>query len=261
MSKQKVHFECKEQIGIVTIDNPPVNALDEQVVSELEELFGAAGRKRLETLRAVIITGSGEKFFIAGADISAFPALGKEDGVAFVKRRTDLYDRIAGLHCPVICAANGMALGGGLELALACDIRILARNAKVGVPEVGLGIYPGIGGTQRLARLVGPGAAKQMIFTGAHMTAEDAHRIGLCEILVEPGAALETGMKLAETIAANAPVAVAKAKLVIDQGLDLSIQDAMALENRVFGELCETADKNEGAAAFIEKRKPVFSGK
>lgn len=261
MDNQKVTLERRDNIGIVTINNPPVNALDEQVISELEEVFCGAKKGELDGLRALIITGAGEKFFVAGADISAFPDLRRETGIALVKRGTDIYDRIASFRCPVICAVNGIVLGGGLELALACDIRIFAKTAKVGLPEVGLGIYPGYGGTQRLPRLVGSGLAKQMIFTGAHFTAEDAYRMGLCETLAEPGTVRDAAIALAEKIASNAPVAIAKAKQVIDQGLDLNIRDAIALENSVFGELCETSDKNEGTAAFLEKRKPVFNGK
>lgn len=256
---KKVIFEHIDKTVVITIDNPPVNALDEQVLAELEELivFVSEGNG----IRALIITGAGEKFFMAGADISDFPDLKEESGVAFVKRRTDLYDRIAALPFPVICALNGTALGGGLELALACDMRIMAKNAKVGLPETGLGIFPGIGGTQRLPRLVGSGMAKLMIFTGAPIKSDEAYQIGLYEQLSEAGAALADALKLAGSITANAPVALAKAKQVIDEGLDISITEAMALENRVFGLLCSTDDKNEGAAAFLEKRKSVFTGK
>ena len=273
MENHKLTFERKDAIGVVTLANPPVNALDEQLIAEMEQLFGNDGcndgcndrrsdeQTPFTNLRALIITGAGEKFFMAGADITAFPALNGETGLPFVKRRTDLYDQIAALPLPVICAVNGLALGAGLELALACDIRVFSTKAKVGLPETGLGIFPGAGGTQRLPRLIGPGMAKWMIFSGAPISAEEAYRVRLCDMLAEPGTVLECAMELAQKIAENGPVAVAKAKQVIDQGLDLDIREAMALENTFFSQLCDTRDKNEGAAAFMEKRKPVFEGK
>jgi enoyl-CoA hydratase/carnithine racemase len=260
MDYQKLTFEQRDNMGIVTMANPPVNTLDEGIIADMEHLFGDEGQKAWAGLRALIITGAGEKFFMAGADISAFPALNGANVLPFVKRRTDLFDRIAALPLPVIGAVNGFALGAGLELALACDIRVFAKNAKAGLPETGLGIFPGAGGTQRLPRLIGPGMAKRMIFSGAPITAEEAYRVGLCEMLAETGTVLECALELAQKIAENGPVAVAKAKQVIDQGLDLDIREAMALENAFFGRVCDTQDKNEGAAAFMEKRKPVFTG-
>jgi len=261
VKEQKVKVERRDKIAIVTICNPPVNALDEQVISEMEVVFNEIAKKQTTDLAVVIITGAGEKFFVAGADISQFPALRREDGKRLAKRGTDLYEKIAGLYCPVICAVNGVALGGGLELALACDFRVVSKNAKLGVPEVGLGIFPGYGGTQRLPRLIGSGLAKQMVFTGSPVNAEEAYRAGLCEVLTEPGCALECALTFAEKIAANAPLAVAGAKKVINQGMELSLVDAIVLENDALGDLYETSDKNEGAAAFFEKRKPLFQGK
>ena len=254
-------FEQRVHIGLLTIDNPPVNALTMKVLSELEGIISALYTEQCKDLRTLVLTGAGEKFFMAGADISNFTDLTPENGIAFVKRHTDLFDRIAALPIPVICAMNGTALGAGLELALACDIRILSEKAKVGLPETGLGIYPGAGGTQRLARLVGAGKAKRMIFSAAHMTAQEAYRIGICEELTLPENVLAQARELAARIATNGPVAVAAAKRLIDEGLDLPITEGMALENRTFGPLCDTWDKNEGAQAFLEKRKPQFQGK
>ena len=262
MSAMKtVLFEQQGQIGILTIDSPPVNALTMQVLGELEGIITAIYANSCKDLRALVLTGAGEKFFMAGADISNFTNLTPESGIAFVKQHTDIFDRIAALPLPVICAVNGTALGAGLELALACDIRILSEKAKVGLPETGLGIYPGAGGTQRLARLVGAGNAKRMIFSAAHVTALEAHSMGICEELAPPEAVLPQALELAASIAANGPVAVAAAKRLIDEGLDCSIAEGMALENRAFGSLCDTWDKNEGACAFLEKRKPQFQGK
>lgn len=259
MSEAKVFLEYKDKIAIVTLNNPPVNALDAQVIDEIEKAFDKLYAKK--DVLAVVVTGAGDKAFVAGADITQFPSLRRQTGIELVRRGQLVYEKIANFPAPVICAVNGFAFGGGLELALACDIRVISENAKVGLPEVTLGIYPGYGGTQRLPRAVGLGMAKKLIFTGAPIDAAEAYRIGLADQLVPSGKSLEEAVKLAEVIATRGPVAVRTVKKVINQGIELNIGDAILLEAQEFGGLCETEDKNEGAKAFMEKRKPNFQGK
>lgn len=254
-----IHIQIEEQIAVIEINNPPVNALTADVLAELsiaiDELSGS------NEVRAAIITGVGNKFFVAGADIKQFPSLDEAAGKQLVKYGRDIFDRLNRLDIPVICAVNGLALGGGCELALACDIRIAAPTAKFGLPEVGLGIIPGYGGTQRLPRLVGEGKAKEMIFSGEPVTAEEAYRIGLVEKLAGEGESVEVAKKLARTILTKGPIAIATAKRVINEGLETTLQEGLELESDGFGQLCKTEDKNEGALAFLEKRTPQFTGK
>jgi enoyl-CoA hydratase/carnithine racemase len=227
-----------------------------QFIDELElavdELSKAKG------LRAVVIASGIEKVFVSGADIREFLHGKKADIMAVSARGIALLDKLAGLPCPVICAINGVAFGGGLELALACDIRIMDKEAKVGLPEVGLGIAPGYGGTQRLPRLVGAGAAKRILFTGATVGAEEAYRIGLAEALAEPGQALADAKKLAARISEKAPRAVAMEKHLVDYGMAHTLAEGLAREIEKGSDLFDTEDKTEGMTAFLEKRKPVF---
>lgn len=259
MAKGKVILEVRDKIAVVTINNPPVNALDAQVIAELGETFDEL--EAMEEVLAVVLTGAGEKAFIAGADISQFIGMNEEAGKEFLRKGHAAYQKVADLHCPVVCAINGYAFGGGLELALACDIRVIAENAKVGLPEVSLGIYPGYGGTQRLPRLVGLGMAKKLIFTGSPIDAAEAYRIGLCEQIAPSGIVLEEAVKMAQIIATRGPQAVIGVKKVLNDGIELKLEDALRLEIEEWGKLCETQDKNEGAKAFLEKRKPIFIGK
>jgi len=245
-------------IAEITIDHPPVNALSAAVLAELGEVVGGLLR---ENCGAVIVTGAGEKAFVAGADISRFPGLDPAGGEELAREGQKVFANLAALPVPVIAAINGFALGGGLELALACDIRIAAENAQLGQPEVNLGIIPGYGGTQRLARLIGPGKAKELIFTADSLSAKDAWQVGLVEQVVGRGEALEAARKLAEKILSKGPLAIKKAKAAIDQGLEVSLAEGLSLEARYFGELCGTLDQKEGAKAFLEKRKAVFTGK
>ncbi|MPW26529.1 enoyl-CoA hydratase [Alkalibaculum sp. M08DMB] len=258
MSENKVDLLFENEIAIVTLNNPPVNALDKVLIDELDKVVKELKMK--EGLRAVIITGAGEKAFVAGADISQFPNLNRELGIPFVRKQQMLFQEISDLYCPVICALNGHALGGGLELALACDIRIASVKAKFGVPEVSLGIIPGLGGTQRLPRLITVGYAKKMIFSGEAIDAQEAYRIGLVEKIVEHEHVLKEALKLAEVISKKGPLGVAKAKVTINKGLELNVCEGLLLEANNFGDLCETNDKNEGAVAFFEKRAPEFKG-
>ncbi|PWA12864.1 enoyl-CoA hydratase [Pueribacillus theae] len=243
-------------MGIVTIDSPPVNALEQQVLDELDQIV----TNMPKDVDVVIVTGAGGKAFVAGADIKDFPELKKETGIELVKKGQRIFDKIAALEQPVIAAIDGFALGGGLELALACDIRIASKRSKVGFPEVNLGILPGYGGTQRLPRLIGPGKAKQLIFSGDPLSAEEAKQAGILEEVTEDSP-MEKAKELAETIAKRAPLGVRKAKKAIDEGLNTTLEEGLHIEAVAFGELCDTEDKNEGVAAFFEKRQPNFSRK
>ncbi|GAW92057.1 enoyl-CoA hydratase-related protein [Calderihabitans maritimus] len=261
MEKEKklVKLEVEGKIAVITIDHPPVNALNAQVMAELDEaLDQVASDKEIGVL---IITGAGEKAFVAGADIRQFPELDEKAGRELSARGQAIFDKIEELAIPVICAINGYALGGGCELALACDIRVVAENAKLGQPEVNLAVIPGYGGTQRLPRLVGAGKAKQLIFTGDAIDAQEAYRIGLADELVPAGQALEKAKEMAKKILTKGPVAIRLCKEAINRGLQMPLKEGLALEAELFGKACATEDKNEGAKAFLEKRKPNFQGK
>ena len=249
-----VLLEKKEHIAVATINRPKaLNALNSEVLSDLNELVDTVTAD--PDIYALVITGSGEKAFVAGADIGEMSTLTKEGGEAFGKHGNDVFRRIETLPIPTIAAINGFALGGGCELSMSCDIRICADTAVFGQPETGLGITPGFGGTQRLARLVGPGMAKQMVYTARNIKADEALRIGLVNA-VYPLAELYTAAeKLASQIAANAPIAVRAAKKAINEGLDLPMDEAVVVEEKAFGSCFETADQQEGMGAFLEKRK------
>lgn len=259
VKNDSVRLELDGDLAVITIDNPPVNALNSEVMSLLNEMIDELNG--LEKVRAVILTGAGEKAFVAGADIKQFTELDEGSGKELSLHGQSNFNKIDKLNIPVICAVNGFALGGGCELALACDIRIAAMNAKFGLPEVSLGIIPGYGGTQRLARLIGPGRAKKLILSGEQISAEEAYQMGLVEKVVQNGEALQSAKELARKISRNAPLAVEKALQAIDLGIEMSLQEGLQLEADLFGELCTTEDKNEGANAFLEKRAPNFQGK
>lgn len=249
----------EDRLALVTIDHPPVNALNRQVMNELEEVFTDLGTDG--SVGAVIVTGAGEKAFVAGADISEFPALSSANGEKLSRRGQFIFQLIADFPAPVIAAVNGFALGGGLELALACDIRVLAENAKIGVPEVTLGIFPGYGATQRLPRFIADGKAKELIFTGEMIDAAEAYRIGIADHLTAPGESLAKAREIAAKILKRAPVAVRLAKQAVNKGLEQTLTEGQKTEAFLFGKLCDTADQKEGARAFLEKRKPEFKGR
>lgn len=258
-TRQLVKFDHERATAIITICNPPVNALNSQVIDELEQILDElAGRS---DIRAVIITGAGEKAFIAGADIQQFPHLTPVQGYELARKGQRVFDKIEALQLPVIAAINGFALGGGCELAMACDIRISGENAKLGQPEVNLGIIPGYGGTQRLPRLVGSGKAKELIFTGDAIDGREAYRIGLVDILVPSGEVLTHALSLSAKMQGKGPLAVTAAKKAINQGLDQTLTDGLELEAILFKNLCATEDQKEGARAFLAKQKPQFQGK
>ena len=262
MEKAMGHIltEYREQVAVITIDNPPLNTLNLELIAQLRDAFETVDHSGAA---AVVLTGAGERAFVAGADISQFPGLNTQpDAADFVRRGQAIWEMIADFRLPVICAIEGYTLGGGCELALACDIRVASERAKFGLPEVTLGILPGYGGTQRLPRLVGPGMAKKLLLSGQPIDAQEAYRIGLTEILVPAGEALNEALRLAGRIGtACAPLAAQEIKRVVNAGLASSLREGIELEARAFGRLCVTQDKNEGAAAFLEKRKPVFCGK
>lgn len=236
-----------------------LNALSSEVVDELQQLFEFHSTN--SEIGCVIITGAGEKAFVAGADINELAELDIPSGTDLAAHGQQLMQTIQNFHKPVIAAVNGFALGGGTELALACDIRLVSEKAKFGQPEVNLGIFPGYGGTQRLSRLVGRGKAMQMILTGDMINAAEAYRIGLADEVYPPEELMEKAMAMAESICSKAPVAVALAKECINNGLDVNLAAGCDIEKDNFGKVCGTEDKNEGTHAFLEKRKPKFTGR
>lgn len=249
-----VLLEKKGNIAVATINRPQaLNALNSAVLTDLDELVDAVSAD--SDIRALVITGSGAKAFVAGADIGEMSTLTPEEGEAFGKHGNDVFRRIETLPIPTIAAVNGFALGGGCELSMACDIRICADTAVFGQPEVGLGITPGFGGTQRLARLVSPGMAKQLIYTARNIKADEAYRIGLVNAVYPAEELLPQAEKLANTIAANAPIAVRACKKAINEGLQVDMDAAVVVEEKLFGSCFKTADQMEGMGAFLEKRK------
>ena len=248
-----VEYNQEGYIGVMTVNRPKaLNALNPDVLKDLKDAFEAVD---LETTRVIVLTGAGEKSFVAGADIAAMSQMTKEEGEAFGKFGNDIFRMIETFPIPVIAAVNGFALGGGNELAMSCDIRICSDNAVFGQPEAGLGITPGFGGTQRLARLVGPGMAKQMIYTARNIKADEALRIGLVNAVYPQEELMAAAEKMAAGIAKNAPIAVRNCKKAINEGLDADMDEAIVIEEKLFGDCFESYDQKEGMAAFLEKRK------
>ena len=255
-------IDLKREGGITTvcINRPKVlNALNQEVLAQLRDTFAQLAAER-ETL-AVIVTGAGEKAFVAGADIKELATLDTVAGRKTAAFGQNVFRAIERFHKPVIAAINGFALGGGCELALACHLRIASENARLGLPEVGLGLIPGYGGTQRLARLVGKGFALEMILTGEMISAERAAAIGLVNHVVAIEALLPKAHEIAAKIIKNGPVAVHHALEAVNHGLDMPLEDGERLEASLFGMLASTSDTKEGLAAFLEKRPPKFQGK
>ncbi len=247
-----VDYEVEGAVGIVTINRPQaLNALNSQVLDDLKAVFDAVD---LDTVRCLILTGAGDKSFVAGADIGEMSTLTKAEGEAFGKKGNDLFLAIESFPIPVIAAINGFALGGGNEIAMSCDIRICSENAMFGQPEVGLGITPGFGGTQRLARLVGMGIAKQLVYSARNIKADEAYRIGLVNAVYPQEELLEQAKKLASGIASQAPIAVRNCKKAINEGMQVSISEGVALEAKYFGDCFESYDQKEGMANFLRKK-------
>lgn len=255
---QTIHYSVSAngQIGTLTIDRPEaLNALSTQVLSELEIVIDQIAQER--TLRVLVITGAGRSF-VAGADIAEMVELTPEEALAFGERGARVFRKVELLYCPVIAAVNGFALGGGCELSLACDLRIASDKAKFGQPEVGLGIPPGFSGTQRLPRLIGAGAAKELIYTARVVKADEALTLGLVNRIVESDALMSTVTELAEEIASKSPHAVAISKRAINRGLQSDIDTGIAIENDLFSNAFAHPEQREGMSAFLEKRKPQF---
>ena len=246
-------YEQKGSYAVITISREKaLNALNSQVLDELDKTLDGVN---LEEVRCLILTGAGSKSFVAGADIGEMSTLTKAEGEAFGKKGNDVFRKLETFPIPVIAAVNGFALGGGCEISMSCDIRICSDNAVFGQPEVGLGITPGFGGTQRLARLVGPGMAKQMIYTARNIKADEALRIGLVNAVYTQEELMGAAEKMAAGIAKNAPIAVRNCKKAINDGLDADMDDALVIEEKLFGDCFESYDQKEGMAAFLEKRK------
>ena len=248
-----INYEVDSAVAVLTINRPKaLNALNSAVLDELNAALDAID---LNEVRALIITGAGEKSFVAGADIGEMSTLTKADGEAFGKKGNDVFRKIETLPIPVIAAVNGFALGGGCEISLACDIRICSENAVFGQPEVGLGITPGFGGTQRLARTVGVGMAKQMIYTARNIKAPEALRIGLVNAVYPIEELMVAAKKMASMIASNAPIAVRNCKKAINDGLQTDIESGVAIEEKLFGDCFETEDQRYGMAFFLDRNK------
>jgi len=261
-----ITYEQEGFVGVITINrSKALNALNSQVLDELNAVLDSVDPDKT---RAIVLTGAGEKSFVAGADIGEMSTLTKAEGEAFGKKGNDVFRKLETLPVPVIAAVNGFALGGGCEISMSCDIRLCSDNAIFGQPEVGLGITPGFGGTQRLARLVSPGMAKQLIYTARNIKADEAYRIGLVNAvysatLDEAGNVTATAQenllaaakKMAAGIAANAPIAVRNCKKAINDGLQTDIDQAIVIEEKLFGDCFETEDQRAGMGNFLEKDK------
>lgn len=248
-----VTYEPQGAVAYLIINRPEaLNALNSQVLADLDAALDAID---LDAVRCLIVRGAGEKSFVAGADIAQMKGLTKAEGESFGKQGNDVMRKLETLPIPTIAAVGGYALGGGCELAMSCDFRICSDTAVFGQPETGLGITPGFGGTQRLARLVGPGMAKQLIYTAKNIKADEALRIGLVNAVYPAQELLPAAEKLAGTIAKNAPIAVRACKKAINDGLQVDMDRAVTIEEKLFGSCFETADQKEGMGAFLEKRK------
>lgn len=253
-----INFSIDDRIALVMMDRPPVNALNRKIRKEIDEVFEELNA--ISEIGAVIITSKLEKVFMAGADLEMMI---KTNSVEARELSTSLHTVLSKIEKSdkvVIAAVNGPALGGGSEIALACDIRVIDESAIIGLPEVSLGLLPGGGGTQRLARLVGIGKAKELILTGDPVNADEAKRIGLAERIAPKGEAVAEAKRLAKRILLRGPIAVVNAKKAINESMDMVFEDGLKRETELFSALFETQDMKEGVKAFLEKRKPNFSG-
>ena len=256
MELNNVIFEKEGNIGVLTINRPKaLNALNSETLKDLDTAIDHIEKQ--DDIYVVILTGAGDKAFVAGADIAEMKDLNEEEGKEFGLLGNKVFRRLENLDKPV----NGFALGGGCEISMACDIRIATTKAKFAQPEVGLGITPGFGGTQRLPRIVGPGKAKELIYTGDMIKADEALRIGLVNKVVEPENLMEEAMSLAKKISNNAPIAVKLCKDAINRGIQVDIDSAVVIEAEDFGKCFATEDQTEGMSAFVERREKNFKNK
>lgn len=260
MSYETLVVEKEDYLATITINRPKaLNAINAQVLYDLEAAIKEVGGD--DAIKVVIITGAGDKSFVAGADITFMLPLTPHEGRFFSALGERVLRSIELMEKPVIAAVNGFALGGGCELAMACDIRLAADNALFAQPEVGLGVIPGFGGTQRLPRLIGEGRAKELTYTCDNIKADEAYRIGLVNHVYPADQLMEQARKMAKKIASKAPLAVGYAKFAIGKGMQVDLDSAMSIESDMFGMCCATKDQKEGMGAFVEKRKPTFIGK
>jgi enoyl-CoA hydratase len=260
MTFENIILEKKNAIAYVTVNRPKVlNALNMATMEELRATFHDI--KNDKAVRVVILTGAGEKAFIAGADIGELSKHDAVSGKEYTHRGQSVLNLIENLGKPVIACINGFALGGGCEIAMACTMRLASDNAKLGQPEVKLGIIPGYGGTQRLPRLVGKGIAMQMVLAGEMITAQEAHRIGLVNEVTAPADLISRAEAIAAKIIANAPLAVQYAMEAVNKGMEMTLAEGLYLEATLFGVCCATEDKTEGTTAFLEKRQAQFKGR
>jgi enoyl-CoA hydratase len=259
VARKYINFHIEDKVALVIVDRPPVNALNSQVQEEIKDVFEELKTK--SDVGTVIITGGGNKAFIAGADIKMISELGSIEAFEMSEHVHEIFDLIEEFDRVVIAAINGLALGGGCEVALACDIRVADEDAIFGFPEVSLGVIPGAGGTQRLARLVGSGKAKEIIFTGDPINAAEAKSIGLVERVVHRGEAVLEAKKIANQILLRGPIAIRNAKKAINEVANMNLKEGLKREAQLFSELFNTQDLKEGTMAFLEKRKPIFVGK
>jgi enoyl-CoA hydratase len=259
MEPERVQVEIFQKVCILTMNNPPANALSPEFRNEVASKLGEISKN--DGVWTLIITGAGERFFAAGADIPTLVKLDRTAGLERVRKAREFYGGVASFEKPVIAAINGICMGGGLELALVCDIRIAAQHARLGVPEVNLGLIPGAGGTQRLPRAIGPGWANYLLLTGEAIPADKALEVGLVQEVVAFDLLREAALRLADKINSKGPLAVRAAKRASSRGLQQPLEKGLDMENEAFAELCATQDKNEGITAFLEKRKPQFQGK
>ncbi len=255
-----VDLDPQNHLALITINRADkLNALNRALLEELDDALDELAAN--DAVRVLVITGAGTKAFVAGADIGEIASLeGPQAAIEFARFGQRVCSKLERMTIPVIMAINGYALGGGCELAMCGDIRLAADTAQLGQPEVNLGVIPGYGGTQRLSRLVGRDRAKGLIFTGERIGAEDAYRLGLVDRIVPADSLLEEAVALAKTLASKAPRAVALAKMAINEGYDMPLEDALEHEATLFGQVAETRDRKEGTAAFLERRQPQWSG-
>ena len=260
MAYDNLLFEVNDKIARITFNRPNVlNALNRKTMDELGDCLKKV--RADDDIRVLILTGAGEKAFVAGADINELSQQTPVNGREFTLYGQEIFHRLETLGKPVIAAINGFALGGGCELALACTLRVAGRNAKLGQPEVKLGIIPGYGGTQRLPRLCGKGVAHELLLTGEMISADEALRVGLVNRVVEPGELLATAEAIAKKIIANAPLAMKYALEAVERGMEMPQEQGLFLEATLFGLCCATQDMREGTRAFLEKRSPKFEGR
>lgn len=253
-----IRCEYKGAVAVVTIDRPKaLNALNPDVLRELYDVMEELDNNN--DVRAIIVTGAGEKAFVAGADIAAMSTMNPEEALEFAKTGHRTMDRVAAMKKPTIAAINGFALGGGCELAMSCDIRIASAKARMGIPEVTLGVIPGFGGTQRLSRLVGLGMAMELLATGRQCKADECEKIGLVNRVVCPDELMDTCMELAEKIAGNSATAIALGKKSVTSGIEMDLAKALELEQQAFALTFATHDQKEGMSAFLEKRQANFT--